>query len=278
MASGLIRMIPMGAVAGMAAYCLSPFLGHGPSMMAEAEKQETPRIETELISPSLNAAPPRNPFEVVATAISNSTAPGAAARAAVEEAPKGPALPEEMHVGATLVHGRRRAAIVNGKVYAEGDEVPAPDAEQAVAANPEGESEEPSAPRTFKMIRVEHDRVWFEVVHGNDRVPIALACTARKKNEPGQAPGDDPGEAGPAPAFEPGSAEHLKALADSAQYNAVMGLAQKLLGGAITPPMAAGKPGRSVVPPLSPAAALGGLNLGQLGLGMPTAAGREGDQ
>jgi hypothetical protein len=235
-----IRFGPMVAVVGLVGYCLMPYLSSSPMEKPSSPMEKPPRIESTLLSPRLESSLQRNPFE----SVPEPSKPGAKGE---QSRPGGPAdpderpsLPEGLYLGATLVHGRRHAAVINGRVYSEGEEIRPPEVAPAPGAGPAPEaaadpvSAEP-APRPARMVlaRVEHDRVWVDLQpQEGQAVRLTLAYAPRPRSDRSQDGAKAP--AGPAMASisEPGSLEHLNAIAgaDSMQMQLVSALAQRLLG------------------------------------------------
>lgn len=229
MASSLAKIGPLFAVAGLTGYCLFPFLG--PERIAREAAADRPApIEQALLDPRLEPPLDRNPFEAALPAsTAGATASGPATgktRSAPRSGPPEPRLPDGLVLGATLVHGRRRAAVINGRIYSEGETLEVPGAGA-------GETGGPAGPRSLVLGRVEHDRVWF-TVRWNDRdMPLALAYTERRTPTASL----NPANPGAAPGGEPGSLEHLNSIAATAPYNALRSLSQRLLGRDVLPPL-----------------------------------------
>jgi hypothetical protein len=246
MSSAVAKLGPLFAVAGLAGYCLLPALAPAP-LAREARVEPPPKLDSGLLAPRLEPPLERDPFQaapVVAAAPGKTTSRSGLASTATLK-PTGPNLPEGLHLGATLVHGRRRAAVINDRVYKEGERVAPPRAE--ASPDPAGPGAPPGPqpaaagePAVLVLARVEHDRVWIDVPWQGRMVPLELPYVARTKRA---ASTDLAGATGTAitatatsaPAFEPGSLEHLQELTANPQYAALMTLAQGLLGRGLLP-------------------------------------------
>jgi hypothetical protein len=245
MASSLAKFGPMLAVSALAGYCLAPLLSP-PPISRDAPKAAA-KLDPGLLDPPLEPPLQRDPFQADLPLPDGAVARTAAARGAASRVgPAAPGLPEGLVLGATLVHGRRHAAVINGKVYGEGDAVGAPDAPGGDAAA-DADAGAASAPRLV-LKRIEHDRVWIKVGTGDadgdgeEDPPLALNYAPRKAPAAG-GPGASPPAtaAGLAAAAEPGGLEQIQALSQNPQFTALMTIAQGLFGPRLAlPPSAAG--------------------------------------
>jgi hypothetical protein len=233
----------MVAVMGMVGYCLMPYLSSSPSVEPTTKMEKPPRIESDLLSPRLESSLQRNPFESSPEPSKPGIKVGQARPGGPVDPDERPTLPEGLYLGATLVHGHRHAAVINGRVYSEGEEIRRPEAAPVPGVGSDAEpAADPApalepAPRPSRMVlaRVEHDRVWVDLQPPEGQtVRLTLAYAPRPRSDRQQAgvravPGTTAATAAMA---EPGSLDHLNAIAgaDSMQMQLVSALAQRLLG------------------------------------------------
>jgi hypothetical protein len=215
------KLVPLVLVVAAAAYCVSSYLQ--PPAPTAAERLELTQLGARLLDPAIEPAPARNQFELAGAAVpppepvkpsgargparptstGAGAAPGAAARAAgaaAKRPPEPPVLLEGWRLGATLI-GRRRSAVVNGRVYDEGQTIP--------PAKPEG--------KALKLARVERDHVVLQDPRQPRFVTLAYgaASAAPGPGKPTPA-GAKAGEGG-------GGGPDLKAMLSIAQGLGLLG-------------------------------------------------------
>lgn len=169
-----LRFVPLISAVAVVGWCVWPYLD-SPTIL-EPTQSEVPESESRLFNLSLEPASDRNPFvslegsgaepvkrpqregkprSVAAQQPSKGTAQGGIASAGNDSNTE--ELPHKWNLGATLVHGRRRAAVINGRVYLLG--------EMVAATSPESEP--------ARLNRIERDLVYLQI---KDRPrPIVLA-------------------------------------------------------------------------------------------------------
>ena len=131
MSNDLAKLAPLGGFLAAVGYCVWPYLSPSPS--ASASTPHLPKIEASWLKPHFGPPANRNPFlsggaEPVRTADTGQpTIPVASStRETTHPSTTRPANPvwsqaPDFSLGATLVSGERRAAIIDGRVYRQGD-------------------------------------------------------------------------------------------------------------------------------------------------------------
>jgi hypothetical protein len=131
MASQAGKLAPLLITVAGAGYCVWPYIQA--AAPPAAPKSDMPKIEASWLDPSFPSASPRNIFQPVLpkTVVE---AEKAVEEAKVQLAKKVQDEPKKEKkknlivdgwtLGATMVHGTRRGAVVNGKVYLEGEKIP----------------------------------------------------------------------------------------------------------------------------------------------------------
>ncbi len=184
MSSQAGKLAPLVLTVVGAGYCVYPYAQTQPP--PAAAKSDMPKIEAKWLSPSFPPASPRNLFQpvipesLVAAAKTADEAKLRLAKQAEIEAKKrdaSRALLEGWTLGATMMHGARRGAVVNGKIYLEGQTIPPP--------GPGGEP--------LSLFRVERDRVVMLRAKRTDEVVLVYAPPA-KADGPAKALGPRPPE------------------------------------------------------------------------------------
>ncbi|AGA30579.1 hypothetical protein [Singulisphaera acidiphila] len=170
----ILRFVPLISAVAVVGWCVWPYLD-SPTILEPAQS-EAPESESRLFNLSLKPASDRNPFVSLdgsgAEPVERPQSGGKPRSVTVQQPSKGAAqggnasaandanTEESQHkwnLGATLVHGRRRAAVINGRVYLLG--------EMVAAASPESQP--------ARLNRVERDLVYLQI---KDRPrPIVLA-------------------------------------------------------------------------------------------------------
>jgi hypothetical protein len=128
MTSVLTKIGPLAGFVAAIGYCLWPHIGAGPP--PRAPESLLPTIEARWLKSTFDPPGPRDPFAkpsaepgpVAATAQPAAQAKGPA-RGAAAARPREPGPPPRFVLGATMVNGARRSAIINGRVYRQGDPI-----------------------------------------------------------------------------------------------------------------------------------------------------------
>lgn len=124
------KLAPAAAVAALVAWCCWPYLDESASGGLGGESSDVPQIADSRLSPDIKPGSQRDPFQKLG---SNETNPAEA-----ESSPKSPASPASVEeqppsdeqiadvlgrlaVEATFIHGPRRLALIDGRLYEEGD-------------------------------------------------------------------------------------------------------------------------------------------------------------
>jgi hypothetical protein len=133
MSSEASKLVPLFLTIAGTGYCVWPYVQ--PASPPAPPKLELPKIEASWLSPAFAAASRRNVFEQVvpksaapAKSQGDDTAARLAEKAALEAKRKEEllALKRSIALGATMVHGARRGAVLNGRAFLEGETVPSP--------------------------------------------------------------------------------------------------------------------------------------------------------
>jgi hypothetical protein len=136
MSGTLSRLAPTAAVAAFVAWCVWPYVsGAGPRRFVQ-EPAEVPQIAGSLLQPAIVPAGDRDPFRPAdadqpdpSDLVARAAEPAArqAAPAAEEAAPLAQVRPgdvlDQLVLDATIIHGDRRLALINGQVCGPGDAV-----------------------------------------------------------------------------------------------------------------------------------------------------------
>jgi hypothetical protein len=134
------RLAPLVVFLAAAAWCVWPYLS--PTAPSVPRRTEPPSLDPRLLSPGFKPASKRNPF-MRSSYEPRPESPARSVRAekfaeprpeigrvrpskpaAQKTAPKEPSVPrapQGLTLGATLVRGKQRAAIINDKVYVQGE-------------------------------------------------------------------------------------------------------------------------------------------------------------
>jgi hypothetical protein len=136
------KLARSGIIAEAAGFLAWPYLGSAPAApdATSEKKDKAPTLAEELLSPAFGTAPERDPFGVedrvraalAARAASTARRPGGkgptAEAVAGRPAPDAKPVPPDpferlkgLVLEATIIHGARRAALINGKIYKQGD-------------------------------------------------------------------------------------------------------------------------------------------------------------
>jgi hypothetical protein len=176
----VVKLAPLIATVAGTAYFVSPYL-QAPALPAAA-RVDLPKIESRWLSPVLEPASPRNPFVPWEASMAKAEEPKksspadsatvAAANTKKSEARKRAetqvALLDGWSLGATMIHGRRRGAVINNQVYLQGETIPPPKSEG----------------KPLVLLQIARDHV---VLTERDRAPQLLLGYAPPK-EPTDAP------------------------------------------------------------------------------------------
>ncbi len=125
---GLTKFAPIGIVAGVMGYLCWPYFDEPSKRSESAGLDQVIQVTAALLSPSVAPALKRDPFKSaksngpVASTSPRSTAnkPGTAAKA-VAAPIAGP--PITLVLNGTYVRGNQRIAVINGTVYAQGEQI-----------------------------------------------------------------------------------------------------------------------------------------------------------
>jgi hypothetical protein len=179
----LMRSIPALAVIAFASHTV--WNDEGTPVAVEKKTVASPRLDRGLYDPLSLPSPPRDPFDMMAgrprpvdEAVKKAaatrdpsgqpTASAAAVRAAADGGTTAPAVVEDpstlFQLGATMVSGARRSALINGRVYDIGEVIAFPN--QAGAHD------------RFRLISIERDGVMLQ---GKSRRPVVVTFVAAKK-------------------------------------------------------------------------------------------------
>ena len=110
------KLVHMGAVAALAGYCYWCEQAETSVRVAVGEKHNDSLKK--LLSPTIEPAPQRNPFEAAGRPQTAQRSPAQLAGAEADT-PSDPSA--AFLLGATIIHGQRRLALINGRLYGEGD-------------------------------------------------------------------------------------------------------------------------------------------------------------
>jgi len=130
--SGLIgKLAPTAIVAAVVTWCCWPYLSGAAGDGGFQEPSDVAEIADSLLSPAIEPAPGRNPFQ---PAHANQTASTEIESTQVEEPPTKVAEKEEVApqvdiramlkslvLGGIVIHGDRRFALINNKLHGEGE-------------------------------------------------------------------------------------------------------------------------------------------------------------
>jgi hypothetical protein len=122
------KVAPTAVVAAMVTYWCWPHLVDGPA--AEQPRAKLPALDTALVSPPKSAAPERDPFLTgpqPANAAGANEPPPTVHSQPTEQHAYDPAQSEQWVLNATMLRGERRIAVINGKLYGEGEPIATPD-------------------------------------------------------------------------------------------------------------------------------------------------------
>ncbi|SIO12638.1 hypothetical protein SAMN05444166_2592 [Singulisphaera sp. GP187] len=200
MASNLLvlKFIPLLAVVAAVGWCVWPYVDSPP--IPQPTMSEVLETEARLFNLSLEPAAGRNPFVALdgpeAEPAERSQTRGEVRSLTAEQGPKatdqggnaganGSSPQEAAHhwnLGATLVHGRRRAAVINGRIYLLG--------EMVAATSPDGDP--------ARLDRIERDLVFLRIKDRPRPVVLAYAGVASPQVPSGPAPGAAMNAAAPA--------------------------------------------------------------------------------
>jgi hypothetical protein len=113
----------LGAFLAAIGYCAWPYFAAPDRPIAATP--ELPRVEVSWLNPELEPPAVRDPFERPGAAMPQPTKPSGPSSASTAGAPaaaSAPApAPPELTLGAVLIRGERRSAILNGRVYRSGE-------------------------------------------------------------------------------------------------------------------------------------------------------------
>jgi hypothetical protein len=173
MASQAGKLAPLVLTVAGAGYCVWPYVQ--PQAPPAPPKGDMPKIEASWLNPKFPPASSRNLFQPVLPKADIAAAKKAelAKKAEIEAKLKqeSASLLDGWTLGATMVHpARPGAAVVNGKVYLEGETVPPP--------RSDGEH--------LSLLRVERDRVVMRRAKHTDEV-ILVFSPAKKSAGSGKA-------------------------------------------------------------------------------------------
>jgi hypothetical protein len=181
MSPKLANACPMIAAISAIGYCVWPFLDAGEQ--PEPKRNKPPALEAPLLGPKMLEPSERNPFlaaskvdllppDRTALADSGDTAPS-------ERAPG--SIKSGWVLGATLIHGNRRAAVIDGRVYLLGERL-------KVSGHPE---------QVVQLTRVERDAVRLSVAGSTHEIvlthpergksaaaPVRAVAAARPAGQP----------------------------------------------------------------------------------------------
>ncbi len=124
------RLAPTVIVAAFVAWCVWPYLsGEGSGGLVQ-EPAQVPQIAGSLLQPTIEPAGDRNPFRPAnagepdpsetATIHEDELASAPVEQGLVPEVQPGDVL-EQLTLDGTFIYGGQRLALINGRVYAEGD-------------------------------------------------------------------------------------------------------------------------------------------------------------
>lgn len=179
MTLALAKFAPPVLAMAVTGYCVWPYLD-APEDTNPPARPALPKIEPQQLSPTLAPTLERNPFELAGalapkpvaeekakTAASQSAArPGGRMNRPADRKPEASrSLLEGWSLGATVVHGPRRGAIINGKVYDEGEMVAPPQRDG----------------KGLRLARVERDRVLLQEPGRSGSVALGYSRSRGKK-------------------------------------------------------------------------------------------------
>lgn len=144
MSRPISKLAPAAVVLVVAAWCCWPYL-EGPKAVTGVEQQpDLPRITRSQLSPEVQPASERDPFRPVAAEKADSpqgeesppSSPLPVQEKAAEQQKDITEILSGLVLGATYVQGDRRVALINGRVYQEGERlaIATPLAEPCVVA------------------------------------------------------------------------------------------------------------------------------------------------
>jgi hypothetical protein len=125
MSATLSKMAPTAIVFTLVVWCCWPYL-EGPRQETEGQQADLPRIGSSLLSPTVEPAPDRNPFQPLHA---NQPDPPVSEKpvARPPEQPPAPAKQDSTDIfqglvlRAIYIQGDRRVALINDRVYAQGE-------------------------------------------------------------------------------------------------------------------------------------------------------------
>ncbi len=122
------KMAPTAIVFGLVAWCCWPYLAGPPSATGVQPKADLPRIAGVLLSPEVEPAPNRNPFQPPPAREPDPPAseepgarppePGGQEKAVAEKDPVD--VLSGLVLGAIYIRGDRRVALINGQLCQQG--------------------------------------------------------------------------------------------------------------------------------------------------------------
>jgi hypothetical protein len=126
------KMIPIGLVLGLIGYCCWPYAG---SPSGEPEVKSGPkiaRIPSDMLAPAIDAPSARDPFRIAAQPPPSDAAPKSGSNGPAPGGNTPPAAPPPppqdadrplttLVLNATFLQGNRRVALINNRLYSEGD-------------------------------------------------------------------------------------------------------------------------------------------------------------
>src|SRR5688572_29403638 len=107
------KLVHMGAVAALAGYCYWCEQAETSVRVSVAEKSN--ESLKKLLSPTIEPDPERNPFEAVGRPQPAALQRNQVASAEDDANPSDPSA--AFLLGATIIHGQRRLALINGRLY-----------------------------------------------------------------------------------------------------------------------------------------------------------------
>ena len=132
------KLAPIATVFGLTVWCCWPYLEGAPEGTGLQQGGDLPRISGALLSPTVQPAPERNPFQppLVSKATPPETEEPSAQSAVGTQSSVGTPAPEQQEavveeespdifsglvLGAIYIQGNRRVALINGQVCEQGD-------------------------------------------------------------------------------------------------------------------------------------------------------------
>jgi hypothetical protein len=137
MRSLVYRLAPSGIVAAALAWCCWPYLEPDPQPLAPEGPAKLPVIELHPLLPAQESGCQRDPFRPLVAPVSPVETAFAATGDTVADEPPAEVPPpvdpakviRRLKLDATLIHGGRRRAIIDGEAFEEGDRLPGSPAE-----------------------------------------------------------------------------------------------------------------------------------------------------